>query len=70
MMFKLPVAALKLNEDLQTLRRILRELDTLEPSNVTDRTQGVSVLRMLRSMTLLCERYASMKLRREYLKRY
>ena len=68
--FKLPVDALKLNEDLQALSRILRELESIEPRNVSERTEGVSVLRMLTSMTWLCKRYAERKLRHEYLKRF
>ena len=67
--FKLPVAALRLNEDIQALKRIIRELDSLEPSNVSGRTEGVSVLLMMQRMAWLCKAYAERKLRHEYLKR-
>jgi hypothetical protein len=68
--FKLPVAALRLNEDLQTLGRILKELDSLEPSNVSKPDMGWTILKMLKTMTLACQRYATLKLRNDYLKRF
>ena len=70
MMFKLPVAALRLNEDIQALKRIMRELESLEPSNLSERTEGVSALRMMQRMAWLCKAYAERKLRHEYLRRY
>jgi hypothetical protein len=70
MRFKLPVAALRLNEDLQALGRILKELDSIEPSSVSKSSLAPEVLRMLKTMTKACQRYASIKLRNDYLKRF
>ena len=68
--FKLPVAALRLNEDIQTLGRILQDLETIDPASISDKEQGELILRMMRTMGKACERYATIKLRKDYLRRF
>jgi hypothetical protein len=68
--FALPVAALKINEDIQALERILRELKGIDPVNISKSSMGPEILKMLKTMTLACQRYASLKLRNDYLKRF
>jgi hypothetical protein len=65
-----PVDALRLNEDIQALRRIRKELDGIEPSNVSRHELAPEILKVLKVMTLACQRYAEIKLRNDYLKRF
>lgn len=67
--FRLPVAALRLNEDIRALERIIEELGTLDIGNITQNSaDGVNILRMMQSMTRLCHKYAVDKLKREHLR--
>jgi hypothetical protein len=63
-----PVEALRLNEDICTLQQIKKLLDWIDPQNVADEAQeGRKHIRWARATVDKCLRYATDKLRQEFL---
>jgi hypothetical protein len=63
-----PLDALRLNEDIQALKRCRELLDSLEPINIADdREIGKTTLFLMLKVIRVCKRNAEAKLRREFL---